>query len=57
MSICISKIVAKSQQMDIKLKQWLWFVGLWFMGLGVVILMTLPIKLLIKICLSTTPFN
>ena len=50
MNICINKIVAKSQKMDIKLKQWLWFVGLWFLGLGGIILMTLPIKLLIKIC-------
>lgn len=49
MNICI-RLIAKSQQIDIKLKQWLWFAGLWFLGLGSIILITLPIKLLIKIC-------
>ncbi len=44
MNQCINKIL------NPKMKQWLWFVGLWFLGLGSVILMTLPIKLLIKAC-------
>ncbi len=31
-----------------KLKQWLWFVGLWCFGVGVLLVITLPIKLLLK---------
>lgn len=31
-----------------KSKQWVWFVTLWFAGLGTVVTLTYPIKLLIK---------
>jgi len=50
MNICINKLLAASKKMDPKLKQWLWFAGLWLFGLVSVVLITLPIKLLIKIC-------
>lgn len=32
-----------------KIKQWLWFVILWFSGLLTIMLLTYPIKLLINI--------
>lgn len=31
-----------------KLKQWLWFIGLWCAGLATATVLTYPIKLLIK---------
>lgn len=31
-----------------KARQWLWFVGLWLAGLVTVIILTYPLKLLIK---------
>jgi len=48
MSICIKKILAFGQRIHPKLKQWLWFVGLWCLGFGTVLLITVPIKLLIR---------
>ena len=48
MNICINKILAISRNLNPKLQQWLWFAGLWFLGLVSVVAITIPIKLLIK---------
>jgi len=50
MNICINKILAVSKQINPKIKQWLWFAGLWFLGLGGALLIALPIKLLVRAC-------
>jgi len=33
-----------------KRNQWLWFIGLWCLGLGAALAITIPIKLLIWAC-------
>ncbi len=50
MNICINKILTVGRKLNPKLQQWLWFIGLWFMGLVSVVLITIPIKLLVKAC-------
>lgn len=50
MNICTNKIAALGKNLNPKLKQWLWFVGLWFFGLVSVLALSTPIKLLVKSC-------
>jgi hypothetical protein len=50
MNICINKILTKSKNLNPKLQQWLWFIGLWIAGLASVVAITIPIKLLVRAC-------
>jgi hypothetical protein len=50
MSICTNRIYARLKRLYPRTQQWLWFAGLWLLGLGSVLLLTIPIKLLIKAC-------
>lgn len=47
MNIYINKIITRINESP-TLKQWLWFIGLWFVGLCTVMIVSYPIKLLIK---------
>lgn len=47
MKQCIKKITYEINKYP-KLKQYLWFVGLWLFGLVTVSILTYPLKLLIK---------
>jgi hypothetical protein len=47
MNICIKQITTWLTAHP-KIKQWLWFIALWIMGLLTVIIFTYPIKLLFK---------
>lgn len=50
MIACIKKSLATRLAAHPKLQQWLWFIALWFGGLFTVLVLTYPIKLLIKFC-------
>ncbi len=48
MKVCTKYFDKVWEKLSPKAKEWVWFVSLWFGGLGAVSLVTYPIKLLIK---------
>jgi hypothetical protein len=45
----MSTIIKNWLDQHLTIKQWLWFIGLWFAGLLAVSMVTYPLKLLIKL--------
>lgn len=50
MITCIKKVVSDRLAEHPKLQQWLWFIVLWCGGLATVLVLTYPLRLLIKFC-------
>lgn len=48
MSICTKPAIGNWLKAHPKTREWLWFVGLWCLGLAAVSAMAYPIKLLVR---------